>query len=215
MSTYTHGVNINKKGLHFCKPFPYLYCANIKDMTKLSNSIELNKTIPFKSATFCSCIGSPEQSLKELNANHINVFACEKDKFARQTYLANFTPGIMLEDMTKVGQIPGYESNGAKDSSLVQINPSLEAGGKQPYKQNRIYKGDISICIDTESKSYIQLSDYRIRRYTPLETMRLQGYPDNFKKPCSETQQYRMAGNSIPVHLMKAVLKPLMPLLEP
>lgn len=69
-------------------------------MVKIKNTSQLRNSTPFKSATFCSGIGSPEQSLKELNANHINVFACEKDKFARQTYLANFTPGIMLEDMT-------------------------------------------------------------------------------------------------------------------
>jgi DNA (cytosine-5)-methyltransferase 1 len=69
-------------------------------MTKLSNSPELSKIIPFKIGTMCSGIGSPEQALKELDIPHENVFACEKDKFARQTYLANFTPGIMLEDMT-------------------------------------------------------------------------------------------------------------------
>lgn len=57
--------------------------------------------LSFKIATMCSGIGSPEQSIKELEVEHENVFACEKDKFARQTYLANFTPGFMLEDMTK------------------------------------------------------------------------------------------------------------------
>lgn len=56
--------------------------------------------LPFKSATMCSGIGSPEQSLAELGVPHKIVFACEKDKFARQTYLANFSPVIMYEDMT-------------------------------------------------------------------------------------------------------------------
>lgn len=55
-----------------------------------------------KVSTFCSGIGSPEQALKELGVEHEIVFACEKDKFARQTYLANFTPNIMFEDMTMV-----------------------------------------------------------------------------------------------------------------
>lgn len=55
-----------------------------------------------KVATFCSGIGSPEQALKELDIAHEIIFACEIDKYARQTYLANFEPKIMIEDMTKI-----------------------------------------------------------------------------------------------------------------
>ena len=53
-----------------------------------------------KIATDCSGIGSPEQSLKNLNIPHEIVFACEKDKYARETYLANFTPKTMFDDLT-------------------------------------------------------------------------------------------------------------------
>lgn len=54
-----------------------------------------------KVATVCSGIGSPEQALKELGIPHEISFACEIDKYARQTYLANFEPKLMLSDMTK------------------------------------------------------------------------------------------------------------------
>jgi DNA (cytosine-5)-methyltransferase 1 len=53
-----------------------------------------------KIATVCSGIGSPEQALKELNITHKIAFACEIDKYARQTYLANFTPNQMYTDLT-------------------------------------------------------------------------------------------------------------------
>jgi DNA (cytosine-5)-methyltransferase 1 len=53
-----------------------------------------------KIATVCSGIGSPEQALKELNIPHEISFACEIDKYARQTYLANFTPNVMYTDLT-------------------------------------------------------------------------------------------------------------------
>ena len=53
-----------------------------------------------KIATVCSGIGSPEQALKELNIPHEIAFACEIDKYARQTYLANFTPNQMYQDLT-------------------------------------------------------------------------------------------------------------------
>ena len=57
-----------------------------------------------KIATVCSGIGSPEFALNEL-ANEQgfeveNVFACEIDKHARASYLANHKPNVMYEDMT-------------------------------------------------------------------------------------------------------------------
>lgn len=60
-----------------------------------------------KVGTVCTGIGSPEQAIKELNIPHEIVFACEKDKYARQTYLANFKPDVMLNDMTD-GEINKY-----------------------------------------------------------------------------------------------------------
>jgi len=51
-------------------------------------------------STDCSGIGSPEQALKNLKTQYSVVFSCEKDKYARQTYLANFNPGKVFEDMT-------------------------------------------------------------------------------------------------------------------
>lgn len=54
-----------------------------------------------KIATVCTGIGSPEQALKQLGIPHKIVFGCEIDKYARQTYLANFGDVKMYEDMTK------------------------------------------------------------------------------------------------------------------
>ena len=54
-----------------------------------------------KVATVCSGVGSPEVAIRNLGIKHEIVFGCEIDKYARQTYLANFNPSMMLEDMTK------------------------------------------------------------------------------------------------------------------
>ena len=55
--------------------------------------------------------------------------------------------------------------------------------------------------------------NHRIRRLTPLECMRLQGYPDSFIKPCSDSQTYKQAGNSITVNVMRAIIKNIVPIL--
>ena len=59
----------------------------------------------------------------------------------------------------------------------------------------------------------------RIRRLTPLETERLQAYPDNWTKygedehgmrvDISDTQRYKMAGNAVTVNVVEAVMREL------
>ena len=146
--------------------------------------------------------------------------------------------------------------NNSNKNDIIQINPSTESGGKQPYQQNRVYdsdgiapalcrgKSDLNI---TEHKNYIQLdvngkgqnsqqdrvyfedkimgcipasrtdskvnimqSNYRIRKLTPLECFRLQGFPDDYVKPVSNSQLYKQAGNSISVPVVENILKILL-----
>ncbi|MFO1481544.1 MAG: DNA (cytosine-5-)-methyltransferase [Turneriella sp.] len=47
------------------------------------------------------------------------------------------------------------------------------------------------------------------RRLTPRECARLQGFPDTFKIPVSDTQAYRQFGNSVVVPLVQAVAQSL------
>lgn len=54
-----------------------------------------------KVATVCTGIGSPEMAIRNLGIEHEIVFGCEIDKYAKETYLANFEPGFMVPDMTK------------------------------------------------------------------------------------------------------------------
>ena len=51
---------------------------------------------------------------------------------------------------------------------------------------------------------------FRIRKLTPLEAFRLQGFPDDFKKPVSNSQLYKQAGNTISVNVIQAILKNLL-----
>ncbi len=57
----------------------------------------------------------------------------------------------------------------------------------------------------------ILTKDFKIRRLTPLECWRLQGYPDvaffQAQKVNSDTQLYKQAGNSITVNVMMELLK--------
>ena len=48
------------------------------------------------------------------------------------------------------------------------------------------------------------------RKLTPRECARLQGFPDSFIIPVSDTQAYKQFGNSVVVPLMECVAKLIM-----
>ena len=61
----------------------------------------------------------------------------------------------------------------------------------------RYFKDGSEILIDQPGKNP--------RRLTPRECARLQGFPDSFKIPVSDTQAYRQFGNSVVVPLIANV----------
>lgn len=61
----------------------------------------------------------------------------------------------------------------------------------------RYYKDGSEILIAQDGKNP--------RRLTPRECARLQGFPDSFKIPVSDTQAYKQFGNSVVVPLMSSV----------
>jgi DNA (cytosine-5)-methyltransferase 1 len=62
-------------------------------------------------------------------------------------------------------------------------------------------------CALRAGASYNYLLVNGIRRLTPREMLRLQGFPDSFKIICNDSQTRKQAGNAVPVNVIKAVLK--------
>ena len=67
------------------------------------------------------------------------------------------------------------------------------------------------------------VQDYRIRRLTPIECERLQGFPDNHTqygiydgevKEMSNTQRYKQCGNAVTVDVVQAIAERLHPMFE-
>jgi DNA (cytosine-5)-methyltransferase 1 len=117
------------------------------------------------------------------------------------------------------GNCPTIPARAREDGSgqpvVMQLNPSLESGGKQPYQQNRVYDSNalcpaLSAGQVTWGGNAITLpNDYRIRRLTPRECFRLMDFPDTFTWKVSDSQAYKQAGNSIVVNVLYKILKQL------
>ena len=46
----------------------------------------------------------------------------------------------------------------------------------------------------------------KIRKLTPIECERLQGFPDNWTEGISDTQRYKCLGNAVTVNVIEAVI---------
>ena len=64
-------------------------------------------------------------------------------------------------------------------------------------------------CRNQSTASFV-LGDRRIRRLTPLECERLQGFPDNWTEGHSDTQRYKMCGNAVTVPVVEYLVKELL-----
>ena len=65
---------------------------------------------------------------------------------------------------------------------------------------------DTFIKVGGSQESKI-LQEPRIRKLTPKECLRLQGFPENFKIVVSDTQAYKQAGNAMSVNVVKMILE--------
>ena len=59
----------------------------------------------------------------------------------------------------------------------------------------------------TQTKEHLLSNGARIRRLTPVECERLQGFPDNWTAGVSDTQRYKQMGNAVTVNVIEAVVR--------
>jgi site-specific DNA-cytosine methylase len=68
--------------------------------------------------------------------------------------------------------------------------------------------------LNRNQKQNAVLTDARVRRLTPREYARLQGFPDSYEIIVSDTQAYKQFGNSVTVPLVKAIAESIKAHLE-
>jgi DNA (cytosine-5)-methyltransferase 1 len=67
-------------------------------------------------------------------------------------------------------------------------------------------EGDYSFTIDGSHTSGIRINN-SIRRLTPIECERLQGFPDNWTAGISDAQRYKCCGNAVTVDVISAIVE--------
>ena len=103
--------------------------------------------------------------------------------------------GVMIPEATKQGYAIAEEGD--------SINLSIPESNT---RRGRVGKG-IAQTIDTGMMQHT-LQGSRIRRLTPTECERLQGFPDNWTIG-SDTQRYKQCGNAVTVNVIEAIVSAL------
>ena len=91
---------------------------------------------------------------------------------------------------------------------------TAQGGNQEPKILQRargFNKGnEFELCPTISSNSFEQnnlLKGERIRKLTPRECLRLQGFPESFKIVVSDTQAYKQAGNAMSINVVKMIFE--------
>ncbi len=108
---------------------------------------------------------------------------------------------ILIKENTKKGYVEAYEGDGIR---LDHVGGTTGRGRVQPQMCNTLTTGSHAGVID---------KGFRIRKLTPLECWRLQGWKDEYfqkaAKVCSDSQLYKQAGNGVTVPVIYEIAKRL------
>ena len=63
---------------------------------------------------------------------------------------------------------------------------------------------ELSYCCDANNNIAVEVNQ-QIRRLTPIECERLQGFPDNWTEGISDTQRYKCLGNAVTVNVIEFI----------
>ena len=80
----------------------------------------------------------------------------------------------------------------------------------QPGGSGHLSKEDgTTYCLEGSNLQAVEYEKSKIRRLTPIECERLQGFPDGWTEGQSDTQRYKQCGNAVSVPVVKAIMERL------
>ena len=102
------------------------------------------------------------------------------------------------------------------DSGYYEVQPVLTPDRIKKRQNGRRFKedGEDMFTLTQQDRHGVRINQSSIRRLTPVECMRLQGFEDDWNEvgdfdgvitPISDTQRYKQAGNAVTVDVVTAV----------
>lgn len=110
-------------------------------------------------------------------------------------------------------------------NKTIEQNPNAFKKGEVKALDcyNKNVRDEVPCLTSPEHNTTRMFDGYRIRRLTPIECERLQGFPDNHTeygiydgevKKMSNTQRYKQCGNAVTVDIVALVAEAVKPLFK-
>ena len=120
------------------------------------------------------------------------------------------------EDIEQSKLLSGQQLLQRNESNTIQEEETKTTHHRAPLKfldrNQKQIEGDYSFTVDSMNTGGVT-DLYKVRRLTPKECERLQGFPDDWTlvkmpngKIMSDTQRYKMMGNAVTVNVVVAVV---------
>ncbi len=107
-------------------------------------------------------------------------------------------------DMEKKQNGLGVSDDGAPSYTLDRTGAQAVA-----YDEYNDSIGDIHHTLRAGTKQSTGVLTSTVRRLTPLECERLQGFPDNWTEGQADTHRYKQMGNAVCVNVVDSIIKRL------
>jgi len=109
--------------------------------------------------------------------------------------------------IAECGEEDTCERGGVADTGRRQ--PVIAVPLKFLGRNQKNLQGEYSFTVDTAQTGGIAQGG-RIRRLTPVECERLQGFPDGWTEGISDTQRFKCLGNAVTVNVVEAIMTKLL-----
>ncbi|WP_208560893.1 DNA (cytosine-5-)-methyltransferase [Marinilactibacillus kalidii] len=156
------------------------------------------------------------------NRERIYIVGFKKDKVRN---FADFSAPIPPKTETKVGEILDIKVN-----DKYTISDKLWKGHQRRKEEHKLKGNGFGFTLFNEDSHYTNTLSARYykdgseilieqkgsnpRKITPREAARLQGFPEEYIIPVSDTQAYKQFGNSVCVPVVQAVAKSILNVLD-
>ena len=180
--------------------------------------------------TLCSTT-TQKDPLKVLIENEIKQFGCRIPKQSERIKeeilnLKSFQRGHGYNQGGEHDIAPTLTRNSYHENNVLKITEATSQGYAEAQigdsvnlshpnsktRRGRVGKQIANTLLTGESQGVVE-PDFRIRKLTPRECWRLQGFPDwafdKAQKVNSNSQLYKQAGNSVTVNVIAAIAKEL------
>ena len=104
-----------------------------------------------------------------------------------------------------------YWKGGSHGSMIAEPKKTtmIMNSNKNSNCKNRVQERDETWALTGNSNDFSIMDNFRIRKLTPTECERLQGFPDSWTEGVSDTQRYKQLGNAVTATVIEYIAQHL------